>query len=150
MIFAVSLPYTCLSLKIRQLIVEKVKQELLTPYGLRSLSPTDKNYHPEYRGNQTERDLAYHNGTVWAWLIGPFAEAYLRVYGKNATAYIEQLYRQFGNVLTDYCVGSIAEVYDGNPPHTPGGSISQAWSVAEVCRMKYLIEKYKNAKEDVQ
>lgn len=150
MIFAASLPYTCLSLKIRQLIVEKVKQELLTPYGLRSLSPTDKNYHPEYRGNQTERDLAYHNGTVWAWLIGPFAEAYLRVYGKNATAYIEQLYRQFGNVLTDYCVGSIAEVYDGNPPHTPGGSISQAWSVAEVCRMKYLIEKYKNAKEDVQ
>lgn len=148
MIFAVSMPYTCLSLKIRQLIVEKVKQELLTPYGLRSLSPKAENYHPVYRGNQNERDFAYHNGTVWAWLIGAFAEAYFNVYGKNAVNYIEQLYRQFGNILTDYCVGSIAEVYDGNPPYKPGGSISQAWSVAEVCRMKYLIEQNKTNKED--
>ncbi len=144
MIFAASLPYTCLSLKIRQLIVEKVKQELLTPYGLRTLSPTDKNYHPQYWGNQTERDRAYHNGTVWAWLICAFAEAYFKVYGPNAVGYIEHLYKQFGNVLTDYCVGSIAEVYDGNPPYKAGGSISQAWSVAEVCRMKYLIDCYKN------
>lgn len=148
MIFAASLPYTCLSLKIRQLIVEKVKQELLTPYGLRTLSPTDENYHPRYRGNQEERDRAYHNGTVWAWLIGAFAEAYMKVYGKNAVPYIEQLYRQFGNILTDYCVGSVAEVYDGNPPYSPGGSISQAWSVAELCRMKYLIDEYKNMKEE--
>ena len=148
MIFAVSMPYTCLSLKIRQLIVEKVKQELLTPYGLRTLSPTSADYHPQYRGSQPERDRAYHNGTVWAWLIGAFAEAYLNVYGSNAVNYVEHLYRQFGNILTDYCVGSIAEVFDGNPPYTPGGSISQAWSVAEVCRMKYLIDKYKKAKED--
>lgn len=148
MIFAVSMPYTCLSLKIRQLIVEKVKQELLTPYGLRSLSPKAENYHPHYRGNQHERDFAYHNGTVWTWPIGAFAEAYFNVYGKNAVNYIEQLYRQFGNILTDYCVGSIAEVYDGNPPYKPGGSISQAWSVAEVCRMKYLIDKHKTDKEE--
>jgi predicted glycogen debranching enzyme len=143
MIFAASLEYSPISPKIRQLIVEKVKQELLTPRGLRSLSPTHKDYHEIYFGNQQERDRAYHNGTVWPWLIGAFSEAFLRVYGKEAVNYIEQIYNEFGNILCDYCVGSIAEVYDGNPPYKAGGSISQAWSVAEVCRMKYMIDKCK-------
>jgi predicted glycogen debranching enzyme len=143
MIFASSLEYSPISPKIRQLIVEKVKGELLTPRGLRTLSPTHPNYHEIYFGNQEQRDKAYHNGTVWPWLIGAFAEAFLRVYGKEAIGYIEQIYEEFGNILCDYCVGSIAEVYDANPPYKAGGSISQAWSVAEVCRMKYMIDKCK-------
>jgi predicted glycogen debranching enzyme len=140
MIFSASLQYSPISPKIRQLIVEKVKQELLTPRGLRTLSPTHPDYHETYFGNQAERDRAYHNGTVWPWLIGAFSEAFLRVYGKEAISYIEQIYEEFGNILCDYCVGSIAEVYDGNPPYKAGGSISQAWSVAEVSRMKYMID----------
>lgn len=147
MIFAASLPYTSLSLKIRQLIVEKVRQELLTPRGLRTLSPTHKDYHAVYAGNQSERDRAYHNGTAWPWLMGAYAEAYLKVYGDDAVDYVEQLYGEFDKILCDYCVGSIAEVYDGNPPYSPGGSISQAWSVAEVYRMKYMTECIKNRKE---
>ena len=147
MIFASSLEYSPISPKIRQLIVEKVKGELLTPRGLRTLSPTHPNYHEIYFGNQEQRDKAYHNGTVWPWLIGAFAEAFLRVYGKEAIGYIEQIYEEFGNILCDYCVGSIAEVYDANPPYKAGGSISQAWSVAEVCRMKYMIDKCKQYKD---
>ena len=142
MIFAVSLPYSPISVKIRQLIVEKVKKELLTPRGLCTLSPQDVNYHGHYYGNQEQRDRAYHNGTVWPWLLGAYSEAYLRVYGKQGVNHIKDLYTGFESILTDYCVGSIAEVYDADPPFKAGGSISQAWSVAEVMRMKYLIDKY--------
>jgi glycogen debranching enzyme len=149
MIFAAGLTYSPVSPKIRQLIVEKVKQELLTPRGLRTLSPTHPDYHETYFGNQAERDRAYHNGTVWPWLIGTFAEAFLRVYGKEAVSYIEQIYQEFGNILCDYCVGSIAEVYDGNPPYKAGGSLSQAWSVAEVSRMKYMINYCKQNKTQI-
>ncbi|MBQ9313063.1 MAG: glycogen debranching enzyme family protein [Bacteroidales bacterium] len=144
MIFAVSLEYSPLSIKIRQLIVEKVKSELLTPRGLNTLSPKDKNYKGYYFGDQNNRDYAYHNGTVWPWLLGAFSEAYLRVYGKDGVDFIESIYKGFEDVLCDYCVGSIAEVYDGNPPFKAGGSISQAWSVAALIRMKYLIDSYKN------
>ncbi len=142
MIFAVSLAYSPISIKIRQLIVEKVKKELLTPRGLCTLSPKDVRYHGHYYGNQEQRDRAYHNGTVWTWLLGAYSEAYLRVYGDKGVNHIKELYTGFEDILTDYCVGSIAEIYDADPPFKAGGSISQAWSVAEVMRMKYLIEKY--------
>lgn len=142
MIFVAALPYSPLALKIRQLIVEKVKSELLTPRGLCTLSPKDVKYHGHYYGNQAQRDRAYHNGTVWPWLLGAYCEAYLRVYGAVGLSHVEELYKGFEDILTDYCVGSIAEVYDADPPFKAGGSISQAWSVAEVMRIKYLIDKY--------
>lgn len=142
MIFACSLEYSPVSVKIRQLIVEKVKKELLTPKGLATLSPKDVNYHSHYFGDQRQRDLAYHNGPAWPWLLGAFAEAYLRTYGKQGVEFIKKIYSGFENILCDYCVGSIAELYDADPPFKAGGSISQAWSVAEVMRMKYLIDKY--------
>lgn len=144
MIFACSLEYSPISTKIQQLIVEKVKAELLTPRGLHTLSPKDKNYKGFYFGDQKQRDMAYHNGTVWPWLLGAFAEAYLRTYGKNGVDFIETIYKGFEEILCDYCVGSIAEVYDGNPPFKAGGSISQAWSVAALIRIKYLIDLYSN------
>lgn len=142
MIFAASLPYTPLSLKIRQLIVEKVKKELLTPRGLRTLSLEDKNYKEYYYGNQEERDRAYHQGTVWAWLIGHFAEAYLKVYGKSGIQLIQDLYDGFEDTLYEAGIGSISEIFDATPPHKPRGAISQAWSVAEVLRMKLLVNEY--------
>ena len=144
MIFAVSLEYSPLSIKIRQLIVEKVKKELLTPRGLCTLSPKDINYHGHYYGNQQQRDRAYHNGTVWPWLTGAFCEAYLRVYGSEGVDYVLQIYKGFEEVLCEYCVGSIAEIYDADPPFKPNGSISQAWSVGEIMRIKYLSEQYKS------
>lgn len=143
MILACSLNYSPISEKIRQLVVEKVKDELLSPRGLCSLSPKDVKYRGHYYGDQAQRDKAYHNGTVWPWLIGAFAEAYLRTYGRSAVNYVENtIYKGFEGILCDYCVGSIAEIYDADPPFTPNGSISQAWSVAEVCRIRYLIKKY--------
>ena len=142
MIFAASLEYSPVSVKIRQLIVEKVKDELLTPKGLCTLSPKDTKYHGHYFGDQRQRDLAYHNGPAWPWLLGAFSEAYLRTYGLTGVDFIKKIYCGFENILCDYCVGSIAELYDSDPPFKAGGSISQAWSVAEVMRIKYLIEKY--------
>ncbi len=144
MIFAASLPYSPLSEKIRQLVVEKVRKELLTPRGLRTLSPTHPDYKEHYYGNQEERDSAYHQGTVWPWLIGHFAEAYLKIYKKSGVAFIKNLYEGFETAMTEHGVCSISEVYDGNPPYLPGGSPSQAWSVAEVLRMKWLADKYEN------
>ncbi|MBR1770142.1 MAG: glycogen debranching enzyme family protein [Bacteroidales bacterium] len=142
MIFVSSLEYSPLSEKIRQLIIEKVRSELLTPKGLQTLSPKDEKFKGYYAGNQRERDLAYHNGTVWPWLLGAFCEACLRMYGKQALDFVDKIYKGFEDILCDYCVGSVAEVYDGNPPFKAGGSISQAWSVAALIRIKYLLDKY--------
>lgn len=148
MIFAASLPYTPISLKIRQLIVEKVKKELLTSRGLRTLAMEDPNFKEYCVGNQEERDLAYHQGTVWPWLIGHFAEAYLKVYEKSGVQFVQNLYEGFQDTLFEAGIGTISEIYDGSGPHRPRGAISQAWSVAEVLRMKFLADKYENREEE--
>ncbi|HNW98509.1 MAG TPA: amylo-alpha-1,6-glucosidase [Bacteroidales bacterium] len=142
MVFATSLPYVPLSEKIRQLILEKIQQDLLTPRGLRTLTPKHPDYKGIYAGNQVERDMAYHQGTVWPWLLGHFAEGYLKVHGKSGLPFIKSLYDGFDSAMKEHCIGTISEVYDGDPPHKAGGAISQAWSVAEILRMWKLIEKY--------
>lgn len=147
MIFAAGLSYSPISEKIRQLIVEKVKSELLTPRGLNTLSTKDSRYCGRYLGNQHQRDLAYHNGTVWPWLLGTFCQAYLAIYGQAGVSFVENIYKGFENSLCDYCVGSVAEVYDGDPPFNPAGSISQAWSVAALVRIKYLTDQYRQKDE---
>ncbi|MCX6230281.1 MAG: glycogen debranching enzyme N-terminal domain-containing protein [Bacteroidetes bacterium] len=144
MVIATSLPYSPLSEKIRQLILELIRKELLTPRGLRTLSPKNPDYKEIYFGNQTERDSAYHQGTVWPWLLGHFVEAYLKIYGKSGLSFIKNIYEGFEPVITEHGITSISEVYDGNPPHLPGGTPSQAWSVAELLRIKWLIDKYEN------
>ncbi|WP_305064557.1 amylo-alpha-1,6-glucosidase [Methanococcoides sp.] len=135
-IFAVSLPYTMLDPEKEKMIVEKIGEELLTPYGLRTLSPADSQYIGRYRGDRDSRDRAYHNGTVWPWLLGPFVTAYAKVHDRSPSSleYCRQLLLHFGSHLDEGGIGSISEIFDGDLPHRPGGCISQAWSVAEILR----------------
>lgn len=148
MIIAASLPYSPVTEAIRKQIVSRVKQELLTPRGLRTLSPMSAAYKGVYSGDQAQRDLAYHQGTVWPWLLGHFAEAYLKLHGSSGLSFIRNLYKGFEPALTEYCIGTIAEIYDGDPPHTPRGAISQAWSVAELLRMGEMISKIESNPEE--
>ena len=135
-IFAVSLPYTMLSPERARIVVEKVCEHLLTPYGLRSLAPSDPQYRGRFTGGPTERDGAYHQGTVWAWLLGPFITAYVKVNGATDAARRQaaEWLLPMKEHLSDAGLGHISEVFDGDSPYHPGGCIAQAWSVAEVLR----------------
>lgn len=141
MIFATSLPYSPLEESQMDAVLEIVKSKLLTGRGLRSLAPDDPAYKGYYHGNQFSRDQAYHNGTVWAWLLGHFVDGYLRLHGKSGKHFVEKIIKGFDGVMTQYGVGTIAEIYDGDPPHRPKGSISQAWSVGELLRIMNLVNK---------
>jgi glycogen debranching enzyme len=110
-----------------------VQKKLLTPVGLRSLAPDDPEYKSRYDGDLRARDAAYHQGTVWAWLIGPFIDAWLKVYPEKKDD-ARRFIAAFDVDLSQACIGSISEVYDAEQPHTPRGCIAQAWSVAEVLR----------------
>jgi predicted glycogen debranching enzyme len=135
-IFAVSLPYTMLSPERAEFVVRTVQQHLLTPYGLRSLAPTDPQYRGRYRGDPVSRDGAYHQGTVWPWLMGPFITAYIKVNGNREPARRqgEAWLDAFKEHLSDAGLGHVSEVCDSEAPHQPGGCIAQAWSVAELLR----------------
>lgn len=140
-ILAVSLPYSPVSEKVGQLVVEAVKSCLLTPRGLRTLAPSDPRYRSIYQGPQQERDRAYHQGTVWVWLLGHFAQSYLRIYGKDGKPFIERLYQNFEATLWEAGLGSISEIYDADPPYAPKGAFSQAWSVAELLRIRKMLDE---------
>jgi len=129
-IFAVSLPHSPLSPEKQRAVVETCAARLYTPHGLRSLSPDDSDYVGIYQGGREHRDGAYHQGTVWSWLIGPFVKAHLRVHHDPATArsYLAPLRRH----LAGHGVGSISEIFDGDPPFTPRGTPAQAWGVAQL------------------
>jgi predicted glycogen debranching enzyme len=120
-------------------VLSVVEQKLLTPFGLRSLSPDHPDYKPVYFGDLRSRDAAYHQGTVWAWLIGPFIDAWLKVHPSDRQG-AQRLLEGFSNHLNEACVGSISEIFDGNSPFKPRGCIAQAWSVAEVLRCWLLTE----------
>jgi len=141
-VIATSLPYKVVSEPIRKLILDTCTAELLTPRGLRTLTPKHPDYIGKYFGNQTTRDAAYHQGTVWPWLLGHFAEGYLTIFGKQGVSFIKNIYKGFEETIREEGIGTISEVYDGDPPHKPGGCISQAWSVSELLRMNELIKKY--------
>ena len=136
-LFAVSLPNTMLSIGKAQKIVKKVEAELLTPVGLRSLSPKDSRYCPIYTGSPFDRDSAYHQGTVWAWLIGSYIDAYRKVNsnGRKTDESIREILEGFKDHLGEAGLGQISEIFDGDAPHKPRGCIAQAWSVAEVLRV---------------
>ncbi|MCS6873170.1 MAG: amylo-alpha-1,6-glucosidase [Pyrinomonadaceae bacterium] len=137
-IFAVSLPYSMLDLERARKVVERVEEQLLTPFGLRSLSSKEKNYQPRYEGGPSERDAAYHQGTVWAWLIGAFVDAYQKVFPERKEK-LKLVIEPFKKHLTEGCVGQISEIFDAEPPHQHRGCFAQAWSVAEVLRAYKLI-----------
>ena len=132
-IFAVSLPHPVLDRQYWRPVVDAVEQKLLTPFGLRSLAPDEPDFKSRYFGDLRARDAAYHQGTVWAWLIGPYVDAWLKLHpGERARA--RALLQGFGPHLGEACIGSISEIFDAEPPYTPRGCVAQAWSVAEVLR----------------
>jgi predicted glycogen debranching enzyme len=141
-IFAVSLPHSPLEPPQWRSVVDKVRRELLTPVGLRTLSPGDPAYRGRYAGSPRERDEAYHQGTVWPWLIGHFGEAYLKAgecSGEARLFLLNLLREMLPAQIESSGLGFLSEVYDGDPPHEPGGCVAQSWSVAEAIRLYTIL-----------
>jgi predicted glycogen debranching enzyme len=136
-IFAVSLPYSPLDKTQQKAVLDVVTEHLLTPYGLRTLSPKDERYCAKYTGNRWQRDCAYHQGTVWPWLIGPYCDAYAKVNGAGKTQRkeIAKIIQPLLRHMEEAGLGSVAEIFDGNAPHRPVGCFAQAWSVGELLRV---------------
>jgi predicted glycogen debranching enzyme len=132
-LFAVSLRHSPLPRERQKAVVDACARHLLTSHGLRSLDPRHPDYKGHHGGDRRTRDAAYHQGTVWGWLIGPFVSAHLKMYRDPALArsFLEPMIQE----LDAHCVGSLSEIFDGDPPHTPRGCIAQAWTVAEVLRV---------------
>jgi predicted glycogen debranching enzyme len=145
-VLAVSLPYSPLTDLEQKQVLDVVELELLTVRGLRTLSPKNPKYKGVYRGNIQDRDLAYHNGSVMPWTIGHYAEAYLKLHKKSGLAVIKKLYNGFEPMMQEYGIGTISELYDGDPPHIPSGAISQATAVAELLRVNDMIKRVEKGK----
>jgi len=145
MVIAVSMPYSMLDTGQMKKVVDIADNDLVTIRGLRTLSPRNSFYKGEYKGNQEERDNSYHQGTVWPWLYGPFCEGWLKVYGAQGIQKVKKLIFGLEDVMSEHGVSTISEIHDGDPPHSPHGAISQAWSVGEVLRIIELLEtEYSN------
>jgi predicted glycogen debranching enzyme len=138
-IFAVSLPYCVLPTEQMRAVVDCCGRELLTSYGLRSLSAKDAGYLGSYTGDPRQRDGAYHMGTVWTWLLGPFARAHYRVYGDARQA--QSLLAPIAQHLDSSCLGTVSEIFDGDAPHSARGCFAQAWSVAEILGSWLYLER---------
>jgi predicted glycogen debranching enzyme len=141
-VLATSLPYSPLSELQRKQVIDVIHRELLTPRGLRTLSPGDPRYQGKYSGNVEERDRAFHQGTVWPWLLGHFAEGYLKLYGLQGVELIRSLYEGFQETMKENAIGSISEIFQGDPPHRADGASSFAPSVAQVRRIHHLLQGY--------
>ncbi len=141
-VLAVSLDHSPLTLEMKKSILDVIEGELLTTWGLRSLSPKNEAYKGVYEGDQSQRDQAYHQGTVFPWFLEHFIKGYLGVYKRSVHHQVKQIYEGFEEVLTSGGIGSISEVYDGNPPHYPKGGISQATAVAALLRIGEIIENF--------
>jgi predicted glycogen debranching enzyme len=138
-ILAISLPYCALPAAQMRAVVERCGRDLLTSYGLRTLSAGDSKYLGTYAGDPRSRDAAYHMGTVWAWLLGPFARAHFRVHGDARLA--QSLLEPIAQHVNSACLGSVSEIFDGDAPHNARGCFAQAWSVAEILRSWIYLER---------
>ena len=134
MAIAIGLDYSPLDRRQRKSVLDVVTRELLTPKGLRTLSPKSYGYRPCYLGSPDEREFAMHNGPARPWLIGFYSDAYLRVFGMSGAGYIDRMLIGFEDEMTQGCIGSLSQLYDGNPPYTGRGAVSHATNVAEVLR----------------
>ncbi|HZF09990.1 MAG TPA: amylo-alpha-1,6-glucosidase [Thermoanaerobaculia bacterium] len=134
-LLALSLPFPLLAGERAESVLRIVEQKLLTPVGLRTLAPDDPRYHPRCEGSPAERDGAYHQGTVWPWLLGPYLTALVRVRGEAGRERAREILTAFTPHLWDDGIGTVAEIYDGDPPHLARGCFAQAWSVGEVLRV---------------
>jgi predicted glycogen debranching enzyme len=136
------LPVSLLSPRQARAVVDAVERELYTPLGLRTLERSDPSYHPRYTGGVRERDGAYHQGTAWPWLLGPFVEAWLKVHGNDRAAKAqarERFVAPLRQHLEHAGLGHVSEIADGDPPHTPRGCPFQAWSLAELLRLERVV-----------
>jgi len=144
MIMAVALDYSPLEKMQQRTVLNIVTKELVTPKGLRSLSPKSEGYIPCYVGAQRERDLSYHQGTVWPWLLGFYLEAYLKLFRMSGASFAERMLIGLEEEMSVHCIGSISELFDGNPPFKSGGAISFAMNVSMILRILKLLESYNN------
>jgi predicted glycogen debranching enzyme len=144
MIYAVSLPHSPLDKQQQKSVLDITTRELLTPKGLRTLSPKSGSYRPTYIGGQLERDRNYHNGPVWPCTFGAFAEAYLKIYKRSGRSFIERMLVGLEAEMSELCVGTLPELFDGNPPFKGHGGMSFAMSVAEVLRVLDILKKSEN------
>ncbi len=142
MIFPVAFDYSPLSQDQKKKVLDICTRELLTPKGLRSLSPKSGGYNPVYVGPQTQRDYAYHQGTAWPWLGGFYMEASLKLYKRTRLSFVERQMVGYDDEMSYHCLGTISELFDGNPPFAGRGAISFAMNVAEILRALELLEKY--------
>ena len=142
MIFTVAFDYSPLDRAQKKQVLDIVTKELLTPKGLRTLSPKSGGYNPNYVGPQIQRDYAYHQGTAWPWLMGFYMEAYLRIYKMSGVSFVERYLIGFEDEMTSHCIGSLPELFDGNPPFRGRGAVSFAMNVAEILRILKLLSKY--------
>ncbi|PTL25850.1 4-alpha-glucanotransferase [Prevotella sp. oral taxon 820] len=147
MIFAVALDYSPLSQEQKKSVLDICTRELLTPKGLRTLSPKSGGYNPLYTGPQSQRDYAYHQGTAWPWLGGFYMEACLKLYKTSRLSFINRQLVGYEDEMTNHCLGTIPELFDGNPPFHGRGAISFAMNVAEILRTLELMEKFDYQKE---
>lgn len=143
MVIAVAMDYSPLSKEQKKLVLSVAKKKLLTRRGLRTLSPDHIRYKPVVEGTPDEREVAIHNGAVWPWLIQFFVEGYLKIHKRGGLAFVKQIMDGFEDDITEHCIGTMSEMYNGNPPHKAKGAISQAWSVAGVVYATHLISNCK-------
>ena len=147
MIFAVALDYSPLDSKQKKKVLDTVTKELLTPRGLRSLSPKSVGYNPNYVGQQIQRDYAYHQGTAWPWLGGFYYEAYLKIYKLSGVSFVQRQMIGFEDEIVQHCIGSIPEVFDGNPPFKGRGAVAFAMNVAAILRTSQILKQYESKME---
>jgi predicted glycogen debranching enzyme len=140
-VIAVSMENSPIDIEIKKSVLNVVEKDLMTPRGLRTLSPTNQKYKGIYKGTQQQRDLAYHQGTVWPWLLEHFCEGYMNLHKESGLGFLEKLINDFEPVMTELGIGTLPEIFDGDPPHRARGAISQAWSVAALLRIIQRYEK---------
>jgi predicted glycogen debranching enzyme len=134
-LFAISLPFPLIEGEKAHAVLKIVGEQLYTPVGLKSLAKNDPHYTPVFGGDSWHRDSAYHQGTVWSWLIGPYVDAIMKVYGAEGKEEAREVINKFAYHLNEGCIGSVSEIFDAEPPHHPRGCIAQAWGVGEFLRV---------------
>jgi len=148
MLFAIALDYSPLNRQQKRAVLNIVTKELLTPKGIRSLSPNSEGYRPYYTGSLRDRDLAYHQGTARPWLLGFYLEAYLQLYQLSGISFAERILIGLDDEMSLHCIGTLSELFDGNPPFQSGGAISFAMNVAAILRVLKLLESYNEVIEN--
>jgi predicted glycogen debranching enzyme len=144
-VFALSLNFHLVDGDKAKRVIEIIRSKLYTPVGLRSLSPDDPRYKGHYGGSPLSRDSAYHQGPVWSWLLGPFIEAGMKTGGETFRAEAAGIIDRFTYHLNEGCIGSVSEIFDGDAPHHPRGCVAQAWGVAEMLRVSFIVNRISKA-----